>query len=80
MSDTNKTSKITPDRGGQVNDIVIQNGDPDEICDCCGSDLSLGYPEGDGCPYCLPCGGIYSPGTEECDWCKWDSECARHSV
>lgn len=49
-----------------------------ETADChvCGADLSLGYPEGDGCPHCLPCGGRYAPGTEECDWCSWASECS----
>ena len=45
-------------------------------CDTCGADLSLGYPDGDGCPFCLSCAGAFSPGTEECDFCKWYNYCS----
>lgn len=47
-----------------------------DTCDVCGCDLSLGYPDGDGCPFCLPCGGQFAPGTEECDFCRYWKECA----
>jgi hypothetical protein len=48
-------------------------------CDMCGADLSLGYPDGDGCPVCLSCGGAFAPGSEECDFCKWYNYCAKQS-
>jgi hypothetical protein len=49
-----------------------------ETCDVCGADLSLGYPDPGGCPFCLPCGGDYAPGSEECDCCDYSGECARN--
>ena len=61
----------------KMSDDYFEDDDNFNFCEYCGADLSLGYPEGDGCPNCLPCGGQYAPGTEECDWCVWSDKCRK---
>lgn len=62
----------------EESELFYENEDyeDNQACEGCESDLSMGYPEGDGCPLCLPCGGGYAPGTEECDFCNYRDECA----